>query len=359
MHRSLKHTLFALLALCLAGAALAAPRGQAAATEPSTASAADSKPSGPQPKAVIPTPVADLPVVPKGETIKHDFVVKNEGQAPLQITSVRPACGCTIADYDKVIPPGGSGKIHTELDTSNMNAGGTAKTISVFTNDLANPRFELTLMVRIENYLVFNPGFARYTRGHGYEPLPISQLFYSPDFGDLAISKVESPWPFLKVEYREAKQEERRGEGKGKEYVFTTTLNYDDAPVGALNGTVLVHTNHPKQPIGRLPVSGFVRPRVAITPPVADFGDVDLSEPATARLLVNNFAPEKLRVTSVEQGLAGGSVSFSTAEEGKKYYVDFKLPADLPKGPFASEIKIHTDSPKNPVITVQVKGKVL
>lgn len=357
MHRP-KHTLFtllALLALCVAGVAgtaLAAAEGQ-------TAPAADSKPSGPQPKAVIPQPIADLAPVPKGETIKHDFVIKNEGDAPLEITSVRPACGCTIADYDKVIPPGGTGKIHTELDTSNMNAGGTAKTVSVFTSDPANPRFELTLMARVENYLVFNPGFARYTRGHGFEPMPLSQLLYSPDFGELTISKIESPWPFLKVDYREAKQEERRGEGQGKEFVLTTTLAYDEAPVGPLNGTVLVHTNHPKQPIGRLPVSGFVRPRVAVTPPIADFGDVDLSQPATARFLVNNFAPEKLKVTSVEQGLEGGSVSFSTAEEGKKYYVELKLPTNLPKGPFASEIKIHTDSPKEPVITVQVKGKVI
>lgn len=350
MHRSLQKTLFAALALCLAGAVTA---------QDPAPPAADSKPSGPQPKVVIANPIAELPAVPKGEKVKHDFLVKNEGQAPLEITSVRPSCGCTIADFDKVIAPGSSGKIHTELDTANMMPGGTAKTVSVFTNDPATPRIELTLMVKVESYLTFNPGFARYTRGHGFEPGVVTQLLFSPDFGDLVISKVESPWPFLKVEHREAKPEERRSEGIGREFVFTATLDYEAAPVGPLNGNVLVHTNHPKQPIGRLPVSGFVRPRVAITPPIADFGDVDLSQPVTARLLVNNFAPEKLRVTSVEQGLSGGSVSFSTAEEGKKYYVEFKLPADLPKGPFSSEIKIHTDSPKNAVITVPVKGKVL
>ncbi len=357
MHRSLKQTLVAVLALGLAGAVIAAPESQTPSPEP--APAADSKPSGPQPKAIIPAPVAELPTVAKGEKVKHDFVVKNEGDAPLEITSVRPTCGCTVAEYDKVIPPGGSGKIRTELDTSNMIAGGTAKTVSVFTNDPANPRFELTLMAKVENYLVFNPGFARYTRGHGFEPGVVTQLFYSPDFGELVISKVESPWPFLKVEQREAKQEELRSEGKGKEFVFTLTLDYEAAPVGVLNGTVLVHTNHPKQPIGRLPVSGFVRPRVAITPPIADFGNVDLSQPITARLLVDNFAPEKLHVTSVEQGLAGGSVSFSTAQEGKKYYVEFKLPSEMPKGPFASEIKIHTDNAKVPLLTVPVKGTVL
>ena len=41
------------------------------------------------------------------ETVKHDFVIRNEGDEPLKITRVRPDCGCTLARLkDKTIAPG-------------------------------------------------------------------------------------------------------------------------------------------------------------------------------------------------------------------------------------------------------------
>lgn len=330
------------------------------ASEPA---AADSKPTataetGPRPKLEIPEMVVEPPAVAKGETMAADFVIKNTGTAPLEISEVRPACGCTVASFDKVIPPGGSGTIHAVVDTKNLS-GGSARTITVFSNDPMNPRSELTVMVKVEEYLTFNPGFARFTQGQGFKPGSVKQLFTSPLFDDLKILSVESPYPFMKVEHREATPEERKPEIKGRQHVVTVILDYDAAPVGALNSQVLVHTNHPKQPIGRLTVSGFVRPRVHVTPPLIQFGELDASAPTTARLLVQNFTPQPLHVTKVEQGLAGGEATFKVSEEGKKYYVELTLPSGLAKGPFSTELKIHTDSAKDPLLVVPISGTVL
>jgi hypothetical protein len=150
-----------------------------------------------------------------------------------------------------------------------------------------------------------------------------------------------------------------RKEGKAKQYVFTLTLDYDRAPVGPLTGQLVVHTNHPKQKLGRLSVSGFVRPLVAITPPLADFGDVNPADEPIARFLVHNFGADKLHVTKVEPPVPGAKVEFSTVEEGVKYTVELVLPEEMPKGPFATQLKIHTDSPAEPVLVVPIKGKVL
>lgn len=349
-------TVLSVLTLLAALAVTATSRG----SETPPPAAADSTHAAPTPlpKLVVPEAVADLPPVAKGEKLIHDFVIKNDGDAPLELTEVRPACGCTIASFDKVIPAKGQGKVHAELDTSNIS-NGVAKYITVFTNDPANPRVDLTMLAKVEDYLTFNPGFARYTRGKGYEPGVVKQLFYAPDFDSLTIGEIESPYPFLKVDVRDATTEERRPEGKGKQYVVTTTLSYEDAPVGPISGTVLVHTNHPKQAIGRLPVSGFVRPRMAITPPIGDFGDIDLTQQPVARFLVHNFTPDAVHVTSVEQTLTGASVTFSESEPGKKYFVELKLSTELAKGPFASEIKVHTDNKKEPLLIIPIKGKVL
>ena len=48
-----------------------------------------------------------------------------------------------------------------------------------------------------------------------------------------------------------------------------------EAPVGPVADHVLVRTNHPKQKRIEIPVSGFVRPMVAVTPPAVNFGKVD------------------------------------------------------------------------------------
>ncbi len=323
--------------------------------------AADSKPTapaGPRPKIEFPVIVIEPPAVAQGDSMEASFELRNLGTAPLEISEVRPACGCTVAEFDKVIPPGGISRIRAVVDTSNLS-GGSARNITVFSNDPENPRVDLTIMVKVEEYLVFNPGFARFTQGQGFPPGTVKQLFTSPLFDDLKIISIESPFAYMKVEHREATPEERKGDTRGKQYVVTVTLDYDAAPVGALNDQVLVHTNHPKQPVGRLTVSGFVRPRVHVTPPFIQFGDVELSSLPPARLLVQNFAPQPLKITKVEQGLAGGEVSFRVSEEGKKYYVELTLPSNLAKGPFATEIKIHTDSTKAPLLVVPISGTIL
>src|SRR5215510_5288171 len=86
-----------------------------------------------KPKAVAVEAIKDVGSLPKGEKISVDFVIRNDGDAPLEITNVQPACGCTVADFDKVIPPQGTGKVHATVDTTNF-AGPISKGVTVFTN---------------------------------------------------------------------------------------------------------------------------------------------------------------------------------------------------------------------------------
>src|ERR1019366_10813770 len=76
---------------------------QAPASAPATAKAADTA-SGP--KLVVPESKKDVGPVPKGEPIKHVFILRNTGHADLHVTDVKPSCGCTVPEFDKVIKPG-------------------------------------------------------------------------------------------------------------------------------------------------------------------------------------------------------------------------------------------------------------
>ena len=52
------------------------------------------------PKIVAAEPIKDAGTVAKGDKIVHDFAIRNEGDAVLEITNVQPACGCTVAEFD-------------------------------------------------------------------------------------------------------------------------------------------------------------------------------------------------------------------------------------------------------------------
>ncbi|HEX9943947.1 MAG TPA: DUF1573 domain-containing protein [Thermoanaerobaculia bacterium] len=338
MHRHVKTVILALCAVLLVAATLLAAG---------------------KPKAVVVEPVKDLGTVPKGEKLVHDFVIRNEGDAVLEITNVQPACGCTVAEYDKTIAPGQTGKVHAAVDTATFS-GPISKGVSVFTNDPDKPQLELTVRATVEPYISVKPGYARYITVQG-EPMEgnIAQTLWAPDGSSFDIVKVDSPWPFLKVTWREARPEERNADSKGKQWRVEMLLS-NDAKVGPLSDYVVVHTNHPKQKLVQIPVSGFVRPVVAVTPPVADFGKIQLKEPLRKALNIRNFATEPIRVTGVDPALPKGiEAKLEPLEEGREYQVRILLNPGLAKGPFNGKLTIHTDSPKVPTLEVELKGTVI
>lgn len=312
-----------------------------------------------KPKAVVAEPVKDAGTVAKGEKIVNDFLIKNDGDANLQITNVQPACGCTVAEFDKLIKPGQTGKVHAVIDSTTFN-GPIAKGVTVFTNDPDTPQIELTIRAKVEPYISIKPGYARYITVQG-EPQEgnVVQTLWAPDGSSWDITGVDSPYPYLKVAYHEAKPEERVPDAKGKQWKVEMKLA-NNANVGPLSDYVTVHTNHPKQKLVQIPVSGFVRPVMAVTPPVADFGKITVKEPLKKAFSIRNFATEPIKVTGIDPSLPNGiETKLEPLEEGREYQVRVIVSPTIAKGPFSGKLTIHTDSPKIPTIEVELKGIVI
>lgn len=72
--------------------------------------------------------------VVEGEVVKVTFEVKNTGKIPLNIIDVKPACGCTVAEFTKEpIMPGKKGIITSELNTAGMS-GDVSKSVTMMAN---------------------------------------------------------------------------------------------------------------------------------------------------------------------------------------------------------------------------------
>lgn len=92
----------------------------------------------------------DYGKITEGQKLEVSFRFKNTGDKPLVIESVRPSCGCTVADPPKEpVAPGAEGEIKGAFD-SNGKSGAQHKTIYVNANTKGAQSHELTFTVDVQ-----------------------------------------------------------------------------------------------------------------------------------------------------------------------------------------------------------------
>lgn len=100
------------------------------------------------PRAVTPFTSFNFGDVYTGEVISQIFVIRNEGDADLQITDFVSGCACAVTRSDKVIPPGKEGIATLEVQTVSQS-GGLYKTATLHTNDPERPAIEFALIANV------------------------------------------------------------------------------------------------------------------------------------------------------------------------------------------------------------------
>ena len=311
----------------------------------------------PAPAAVPLEMIKDFGAVNKGQRVTHEFAIRNDGDAVLQITEVRPSCGCTVAEYDRTVAPGSTGRVKATVDTRNFK-GGIAKSVRVFTNDLSNPQIDLVIKANVKTPFEIVPGYARFIAVYGEPQKTSVQSVWSTERRDLNLLGAQSPYPFVKVSYRQASDDERLDDADGTQWQVQIELD-QDAPVGPLADFVVLTTDNPKLKTMRIPVSGFVRPVMSVTPRFADFGRRELSEPQTTSLEIRNLSSTEVGLGEISTDIAGLEAEIEPLEDGRLYKVLLTLQPGMAKGDFEGQLTISTDSVKQPTIEVSVKGVVL
>src|SRR5687768_10693934 len=161
------------------------------------------------PKLTVVDPIKDFGVIPKGEKLKHTFLLKNTGDADLQILSAQPACGCTIAEFDRVIKPGQTGKLSAEVETINF-AGPISKPVTIQTNDPNTPTAQVTINAVVKPYVEAYPaGFVRYNLLQG-DTQTQSVTLYSEEEEPFSIKSIEVPGPYVKATFAKIEKDADR-----------------------------------------------------------------------------------------------------------------------------------------------------
>ena len=180
--------------------------------------------------------------------VKAVFKITNTGSKPLQITNVRPSCGCTVVKYDSTIAPGKTGVIEPVVNLKGMRGGPMARTVTVNSNAAGSPSLTLTIEATItpaievsEMHLIFeNAGKKTLYLLSGKKDLKVNSVafkFYSTGNSQQWSSNVP-----LNMNYKFAPTDSTRADGLK---VFKLEL---DAPGGGkepISGEVQITTNHP------------------------------------------------------------------------------------------------------------------
>lgn len=330
-----------------------------------TSSAASSKSVEKSPRLTMVEPIKDFGTIPKGEKLEWSFAVKNTGTSDLEILAARPACGCTVADFDKVIKPGQSGKVHATVETVNFS-GPIAKTVTLETNDPATPTAQVTIHAIVKPYVEAHPaGFVRFNLLQGETDSQVVTL-YSEEDEPFQITKVESPSEWIKVDYAKIENPADVVANVGKpgqnQYRVTVTAGGPDAKIGPIADKIKISTNSKHQPEYSVSVSGVVRPTYRVEPTGVNFGEVSASDSAATRVITvrsnNTKAPESFEVSKVESGIAGVTANVKPTANKGEYEVTLQVAQDAKPGDVQGDVKVYTNDKVKPVVTVPVKGTV-
>jgi len=137
-----------------------------------------------EPRLAVTETVHDFGKVFEDKALAYTFLIKNDGTAPLRVEEVDPDCACTVADYDRVIPPGGQGKLTLTIKPYSVLRD-FIKHTKVRFNDPARPELELTVKGYVQPIIEIQPNHIVRLRGRADEDLRGEVRF---------ISHLAAPW---------------------------------------------------------------------------------------------------------------------------------------------------------------------
>jgi hypothetical protein len=338
------------------------------------------------PRAVVDRPHRILGVIDAPEEFAQEFAIRNEGDAPLQLTRGPSSCSCTVTNVPKEpLLPGGRAVVGVEMRArqkgDTLKVGALSRSMTVLTNDPEQPQIVLTIDATVHRRLAA-------------EPPNISLVIQSSELSSEKARTGETivysqTWERFDLAVAKASR-------KGTTWRIEPATKKDLAPLDARSGYLVRVTVPADMPDGRfsdavdftvkpsgaaeklqslqLELHGSVDGRLTVYGRRIDanralrLGVMQEGEGLQDFFLIKvNDEHPSLVVKRIETEPAFLRVSVaplgSNASSTKVYRVDVQIPPDAPSCDFAGEragsIKIKTDHPRFQEIELKVDFSVI
>jgi hypothetical protein len=154
-----------------------------------------------------------------------------------------------VAEFDSVIPAGGTGTLTAKVHTRSSQSGAVSKSVAVTTSDPAAPRIMLGVNFNIVAAVSVLPQPRIYLHGIDGDRPETSLLLRRDDGEPLEITGIDASGGRLVLSTTTLTEARKVGavEGRAGDVVVHATVD-PDLPASSANGTVRVRTNHPDAP---------------------------------------------------------------------------------------------------------------
>jgi hypothetical protein len=269
----------------------------------------------------------------------------NTGNAYLNITQVRPTCGCTYTMLGKwSLAPGEATDIEAQFDPKGLK-GGIRKSIEVVCDDPKTPTVALTfeaeviqeIMASVESVYFHEALKSNATR---------SQVHYTSGNGEpVQIVDVKAPGaPFLTFAYR----------AEGKDLVLEVSFDGRKVPAGQFRGVEQATVRFTNPRVGQLPlnIQWDLKPSITANPVELVFQDAAGKE-LRQKLTLKQADGRPFRVTGSHPSIQGMRVEGGT-QKAASHELMVVLPATLKAGRYTDVLTLSTDDIDQPELTIRV-----
>jgi hypothetical protein len=310
------------------------------------------------PHAVVENPGFRFGVVVQGTVVEHEFILRNDGTAPLELSHPEMKAPLLATKLPRTIEPGARSVLRFTLDTASL-AGPFDGQIFLSLNDPDQSKMRLVFAGRVAHSIEVMPMPAVYlptTKGASKEG-SVEIINHEPE--PIEVLKVENPSATIKTRIEKLEA--------GRRYRLAVALQ-PDAPVGRRTDILIVRTSSRKTPEVNVAVNTYVHEKVYTFPEAVDLGDLPLRDLQAD----SSFLERNAKMLTVYQ--VGGSrfeVKLSSdlpalvfkaepAPAGDRWLISITLDrARIQAGPMRGNIVIETNDPEQGRLTVPVSGSIL
>ena len=296
--------------------------------------------------------VYDFHKIVAGQTVRHDFIFTNTGDAVLEISGVHPSCGCTTAGtWTQTVEPGKTGIIPL-LFNSGRFSGQIAKTASVLCNDKLHPQVVLQLKGVIWRPIEVNPPTAVLSVVEGSPTnIPAIVTILNQQEEPITLSNPVVSTPALLAELHTVQP--------GKEFRLEVRTAGEIAR-NPVQGSITIKTSSTNMPSIEINALAYLQQAWIITPPEITLPPGPLQTAFLRSVSIrNNMAPS---VSLSEPTISAGDVQAQLREiiPGHQFSVQANFPAgfQVPQNEPAT-LTVKTSDPKHPVLTVPIHQNLM
>jgi hypothetical protein len=314
-------------------------------------------------------PTYNFGIMPQYSAGSHTWILKNEGTSDLLMSVGYKSCSCTIADLAEgqtaKVKPGATTTVTLTWNTKDARGKYNQRAEILTPTDSARQKYEFSIAGTVSPALVTIPpgNVMPFTEVANSESHKGQFALFSPDRPSTTITSLTSSNPKrIEVSYEPLSESELKElDVKAGYHVFIVLKK--GMPLGEFREEVIVQTDHPKQKELRMEVSGKVVGPISIMPERVRISAISGDKPTsqTVTLWVRRKDVTKFEVIEAPRGLKVEIAEVLTKApqtdqrtNARRYRLTVTVPSDMPPALIDSKIRIKTDDPSAPELTIPV-----